>query len=89
MSWSTQHGDRTLNLIEIIISGEKWCSAQKLGENAADGPDIKGVGVVAGVQNDFWGSVPSGDDVFGESCGRLFVASGQTKIANFEVAILV
>jgi hypothetical protein len=44
---------------------------------------------VRSIEDDFWSSVPSGDDVLGQGSGRLFIASCQAKIAHLEVAVLV
>lgn len=89
MSWGSKDCNRPLDLIEIIVSWEQWRSAKELCEDAAYGPNIQGVGVMGGVQDDLGSSVPSGNHVFCERGGCFFVASSQTKIANFQVAVFV
>jgi hypothetical protein len=75
MSRCSEHCDSPLDLIKIIVSWEQWCSAQKLSEDTAYGPDIEGVCVVRSIQDDFWCSVPSGHDILCQGCGGFFIAS--------------
>jgi hypothetical protein len=38
-----KYSDRSLNLIEVVISREEWSSAKEFSEYAADGPNIKSI----------------------------------------------
>ena len=51
--------------------------------------DVHSLPIVGASENNFWSSVPPGDDVFSQSCCGLFISSGQSKIANLEIAIFV
>lgn len=89
MGRRAEYRNCSFDLIEVVVTWEKWCSSEEFGENAADGPDVQGVGVMRCVQDDFRGTVPSGNDVFSQSGRRLLISSSQTKITNFQVAVFV
>ena len=86
---SAEHSDGPLDLIQVVVSWEEGRPTEKFREDAPDGPDIQGVGVVRRVQNDFRGTVPTGNDIFCQSGCALFIAAGKTEIADFEIAILI
>ena len=49
-----------------MVSWEKRSPAKQLSENTSNGPDIEGLCVVGSVEDDFRGTVPTGDDVLGQ-----------------------
>lgn len=89
MCGCSQNRNRSFDLVQVIVSREQRSSTKQLSENAADAPHIQSVGVVASIQNNFWSSIPSCNHILRQSSRRLFIASGQPEVANFEVAVLI
>lgn len=58
-----KHRDYSLDLVQVILTREQCGAAQELAQNAADAPNVDGLGVLRSVQNYLWGSVPTGDHV--------------------------
>jgi hypothetical protein len=77
-------------LAHTVFSGEERLAAQHLGEDAADTPDIDGLGVFLEGQHDFGGTVPSCGHIFGHEA-RIVIGRGsrssETKIADLEIAV--
>lgn len=89
VSWCSQYSDCSFNLIKIVVTWEKWRSSKKFGKDASDTPDIECVSIMTSIQYNFWGSIPSCDDILCQCCGCLFVSSGQSEITNLEVTIFI
>jgi hypothetical protein len=89
MCWGAENCNCTFDLVEIVVTWKQRSTAQKFSEDTADTPHVKSICVVTGIQDNFWSSVPPGDDVFSQSCCGLFISSGQSEIANLEIAIFV
>ena len=89
MSRRAKHGNSSLDLVKVVVTREKRRATQQLGEDAADGPDVKSIRIMRGVQDDLRCTVLARHDVLGERRGGLLVATSQTEIANLEVAVLI
>lgn len=61
--WCSEDRYDSLNLIQIILSWEKSCPAEKFSKNAANRPYINRFRIFRGVEDDFRRSVPSSDDI--------------------------
>lgn len=85
----TQYRNSSLDLIQIVVSWEKRRATQEFGEDAAERPDIKGVGVVTSVEDNLRSAIPTGDDVLCQRRRGLLVSTSKTEIANLERAVLV
>lgn len=85
----SKHCNRSFDLVKVVVSWEQWRPAEKLRKDAAEGPDVEGVGVVTGVQDDLGSSIPPSHNVLRQRGRRLLVASRETEIADFERAVLV
>jgi len=90
-----EHGDDALDLVEVVLAGEERGAAEQLGEDAAHGPDVHGLGVLGGVQNDLRRAVPARDHVpfiwkvLGLQLVLLLVAAREAQVADLQVAALV
>ena len=84
-----QHAYDFGDLIVVVDAGEEHVARDQLGENAAYGPDVDGLGVSLGVEDDLRRAVPASDDVFGEVGLVLLDAPAQSQIADLDVAIFV
>lgn len=73
-------------LVDMIFTGEKRLAVEHLCENTAGAPDVDLDVVFLPCEHDLGGAIVSGRDV----AGHLRVLDpGQTKIANFEIAVFV
>ena len=86
---SPQYGDDPLDLVEVVLPREQRGTTQKLGEDAPTGPDVEGLVVLAGVEDDLRGAVPARDDVLGLELGLEFIAPRESEVAYFKIAVLV
>lgn len=84
-----EHGNGSLDLVQVVIAREQGRATQQLRKDAANGPHVESVRVVRRVQDDLRGTIPARHNILGERRGRLLVATGKTKITNLQVAILV
>lgn len=84
-----QHRDRALDLVQVVVTWEEGSTPKQLGEDAAQGPDVERVGVMASVEDDLRCTVPARDDVLSERRGGFFVTARQTEIANLQRAVFV
>lgn len=60
-----EHIDDEPELAEAVGAGEDGLPAEKLGEDAADRPDVDRGSVFVAAEKELGGSVPAGDDVLG------------------------
>jgi hypothetical protein len=82
-------------LVVVVPAGKERAGGEQLGEDAADGPDVDGLGVAREGEHDLRRAVPARCDVLGHKPG--FVArarvgggadaAGEAKVADFEVAV--
>lgn len=74
------------HLVHVVAAGEEGLAVEELQEDAADGPDVDGGGVVRGVEQELGGAVPPRDHVL-----RHHVAlrrwARQPEVADLEVAV--
>lgn len=74
------------HLVHVVASGEERLAVDELHEDAANGPDVDGGGVVGGVEQQLGRAVPPGHHVL-----RHHVALGggarQPEVADLEVAV--
>jgi len=49
VGWSTEHGNRSFDLIKVVVTREKRCSSKKLSEDASNRPNIESIGVMRSV----------------------------------------
>lgn len=55
--------EHTEELVDFGVPLEERLAGGHFGEDAADGPDVDGAGVALGAEEDFWSSVPQGDNL--------------------------
>lgn len=83
-------GDHS-ELLFLRARGQEGLPDDELGEDAADGPDVDGAGVLPPREDHLWRSVPSGGDVVGERSlvGLQLgdVGSCEAEVANLEIAV--
>ena len=87
---STLHNPRVGKLRRTVLAREQRLAAEHLGENAADGPDVDGLGVLLEGQHDFGSTIPASGNVFRHEARVVLLRrcrAGQTKIANLEIAV--
>lgn len=80
--WSTQNGNSPLDLVEIVVSWEKWCSTKQLSKDATERPHVKRVRIVTRIQDYFRSAVPPSHNVFSQRRRCFFIATGEAKIAD-------
>lgn len=73
-------------LIDVVLPGEQRLALKHLGEDAARGPDVDLDVVLLPREHDLWGTVVPRRDI---ACHLRVLDTRQSKIADFEVAILV
>ena len=54
-------------------------AAQQLAEDAADGPDVDGVGVVLGTEQDLWGAIVLGHHLLGHRLAGVLLLHPETE----------
>ena len=84
---AAENVDYEFQLVEALGSRKKWFSAEDFGEDATHGPDIDRGSIVVATEEEFGGSVPTGDYVFGHKLFATLASSCQPEIAYFELAI--
>lgn len=89
MRWCAKNSDCSFDLVEVVVTREERSSTQELSEDAANGPNIQGVGVVRCIQDNLWRSVPSGHHVLCQRSGCLLIPTRQSEITNFQIATLI
>jgi hypothetical protein len=85
----SQHRNDPLNLIQEILPRKQRLPSKKFSQNAPNGPNIDGLGVFAGVEDDLGRPIPPGDHILGLFLFFLNIAPGQPKIADLEVTSFV
>jgi len=97
LGWGPQIVQDLVELVNVISALEDWLSEEELCENAPHRPNVDGGRVVGETQHNFWRSIPSSGNIFshealvgtslgvGTSPGG--VASGETEVADFELAV--
>lgn len=83
--WRSDDGKDQVQLIEIMLPGEKRPVAEHLGENASDGPDVNRLSVSLRVEHDLRSTVPASGDVLGQESsvvGLRISDTSQSKVAD-------
>ena len=71
-----------LSLSTILGAGsylEQYPPAEQLPEDAADGPDVDGVGVVLGTEQDLWGAIVLGHHLLGHWLAGVLLLHPETE----------
>ena len=68
-----EHGHESAHLVDVVVAAEEDGLAEHFCEDAADGPDVDGLGVGVAVDKYFWGAVRSGGYVVGYLLGVDFL----------------
>ena len=76
-------------MVFVCCTREQGASSVHFGHNAASGPDVDAGVVGAGAEEDVWGAVPEGDYFIRESVDWDAESSGQPKICELELALVV
>ena len=53
-----------VELVQVVLPREDRSVGEHLGQDAADGPDVNGLGVALGVEHDLRGAIPARSHVF-------------------------
>jgi len=79
-----------VDLLDVVLSGEHNLSIHDFSKWASRRPDVHFLGVLVTRKHNFWSSIVSCDDVLCQVFSFLFAqASAETKVTNFEVAVLI
>mmetsp|Transcript_47954 Transcript_47954/g.77875 ORF Transcript_47954/g.77875 Transcript_47954/m.77875 type:complete len:214 (+) Transcript_47954:268-909(+) len=87
-----QELDYHIKLILCIVPREKWFSRLQLGQDAANGPDVDGTGVICPGTEDLWSAIPPSAHILSHGADPFLVRetdSSKTKIANLQVTVAV
>mmetsp|Transcript_22617 Transcript_22617/g.37902 ORF Transcript_22617/g.37902 Transcript_22617/m.37902 type:complete len:439 (+) Transcript_22617:34-1350(+) len=74
--------------IRRAVGGEERGEGDDLKDEAADGPDVDRVGVIAGFEEEFRGTIPNGDDGGGETEEGTGGVTDASKISEDESALV-
>lgn len=69
-----------------VFAWEQWPPFQHLGEDAACAPDVNGIVILLPCQHDLWGAIVPRRYI---SRHLRILQSSETKIADFEITVLV
>lgn len=84
--WSAEQLGNDGELIDVVFAGEKRLALEHLGKDAACTPDVDLNVVFLPGEHDFWGAIVSCRDI---ARHLRVLDSGQAKVANLEIAVLV
>jgi hypothetical protein len=77
------------DLVDLRVTREERLASSHLGEDATDGPHVDTSRVLATTKQNLGCAVPEGDDFMSVGAERDTKGASQTKISQFQVALLV
>jgi len=84
--WGSEQLGDDGKLVDMVLAGEQRLALEHLGKDTSDTPDINLNIVLLPGEHDFGSSVVSRRDVTGH---LRVLDTGQTKVANLQIAVLV
>ena len=78
-----------LQLVSLVLAGKKRFTADDLSENASDGPDVDGGGVVLGAHQDIGRTVPQSHDLVRKVLHWDSEGTRQTEIGQLQHALSI
>lgn len=89
LSWGAQQPENMEQLLELGIPGEQRLPSNHFGEDASDGPDVDGGGVVSGTKQNLRSPVPERDDLMSVALERNSESTTKAQICNFKDALVL